>query len=241
MYLGGDDLLFFAPVMYQDTTVFELLTQLDDLFKHHLHYPGLAKKPSLSFGVSITFHKYPMRDALIAAHDLLDSHAKTFPLGRKPRTEEEKKQVKKNSLAFRLQKHSGQGFGSTLAMQDELFKQFSALMEAQLQGEGSLISSIAYRIGQHETVLDAIGKLPDRLEYFFAENFNEREHQTGDGAEYLKIVQALIHQTYLDADRTYATLNPEANADLPSEGEYARKTVYALLRTIHFLKQSYDE
>ena len=70
VFIGGDDLFFFAPVYNLGKgSIFRLLNQLDDSFHSEL---GENSPATLSFGVSITFYKYPMYEAVKLSQQLLD-------------------------------------------------------------------------------------------------------------------------------------------------------------------------
>lgn len=122
IYLGGDDMLFYAPVRNdkheQKQHILGLLKDLNDEFiETILNNEELAgtitdwnsgitpynnrKRVdiSLSFGVSIAYTKYPIKETLESSRDLLFKTAKNFP--------------GKNAVSFKLQKHSGQTFDTT--------------------------------------------------------------------------------------------------------------------------------
>lgn len=101
VYAGGDDLLFMAPLVGKEgKSVFQLCdeisTQFNDIFRkerNELKENG----PSLSFGISINYHKFPLYEAVDDARRLLFAEAKG---GGQKRIY--------NSLAVRLRKASGQ-------------------------------------------------------------------------------------------------------------------------------------
>ena len=74
VYIGGDDLLFFAPIYTESGSIFSLLQELDEAFHDSIKKkcPDLTDHPTLSFGVSITYYKYPMFEALSLADKLLE-------------------------------------------------------------------------------------------------------------------------------------------------------------------------
>ncbi len=114
IYAGGDDLLFLAPVFSENESgeiddVWSLCKRIDDNFKdkfsraefkdtdeqpHDMN--EFSKKPSLSFGISINYIKYPLYESLNDARDLLFAKAKNGV---------------KNNIAINLHKHSGQSAG----------------------------------------------------------------------------------------------------------------------------------
>ncbi|MBK7787003.1 MAG: hypothetical protein IPJ54_00160 [Saprospiraceae bacterium] len=122
VYVGGDDVLFFAPVAVFNenlnegngglSSIFGLLSALDQKFEKYLiNHPDLKELykeggklhgnvPSMSYGVSITYSKYPLNEARDTAYALL----------------QKAKSIKddKNKICFKLHKHSGHSFGFTV-------------------------------------------------------------------------------------------------------------------------------
>lgn len=106
IYAGGDDLLFLAPIESTDgkKSIFHLCKEISNLFveklsnDEHLNsdkeLQGIPK-PTISFGISIQYVKYPLYEALNESQHLLDDVVKGL-------------QETRNSMAVHLQKHSGQ-------------------------------------------------------------------------------------------------------------------------------------
>ncbi|MEI6139079.1 MAG: type III-B CRISPR-associated protein Cas10/Cmr2 [Mariniphaga sp.] len=117
IYMGGDDLLFFAPVKCKGKTLFHLIRDIDKLFESELKKTkticsflddwrdsatnGNRRKEvklSISYGISIAYHKFPLKESIETARKLLF---------------EEAKMIKgKDSVSFNVLKHSGQNFGT---------------------------------------------------------------------------------------------------------------------------------
>ena len=89
IYAGGDDLLAILPCDRIFAFVQEANKTFSDCFKSY------GEETSLSFGIVICYHKFPLYEALAQSADLLFKHAK----------------FTKNCLAICLQKHSGQSEG----------------------------------------------------------------------------------------------------------------------------------
>ena len=111
VYIGGDDLLFFAPVASYNgkadfMTIFDLVAKLDTCF--HSFFPLSRNSPTLSYGISISYYKYPLNEALKKSYDLL--------LTAKDRFAHDlcKTHPHKNAIAFKMLKHSGQSFGAII-------------------------------------------------------------------------------------------------------------------------------
>ncbi len=249
VYAGGDDLLFFAPVLSGKTSIFSLCQQLDGLFKEAIQQalpadfydresdgsgeqtkpddPNKEKKkeiPSLSFGVSISYHKFPLYEALEDSRELLFEKAKKWP---------EPKNRLKNALSLRLLKHSGQHIGQTFGMQQETFTAFSGLLAAQLKEDDRFLSSVMFMLDKQKAVFDELGKLPSyedretRIRRMIDANFDEEIHSQ-EASGFMDKVKDLIVKAYEDY------------RNHPEPGDAARAAVYSALRTIHFLKQPYD-
>ena len=87
VYIGGDDLFLFAPVLEGNVEkdVFNLIKEIDDLFIQKEIGEGL----SMSYGVSIFYYKSPMSEAI----DIADSMLRKA----KEEKEEKEKEKKKGS------------------------------------------------------------------------------------------------------------------------------------------------
>ncbi len=113
VFAGGDDLLFFAPVVnkIKDKNIFILIDELNKVFNDTMKEAlfNNRTKPTMSFGLSISYYKYPLNEARNAAYEQLKK-AKHFS--------------NKNSLAFKLLKHSGQPFEAVIDKNDEIYKLF---------------------------------------------------------------------------------------------------------------------
>jgi CRISPR-associated protein Cmr2 len=97
IYVGGDDLLAIVPVENASgANVFSLLSDLRNAFYQVFKEEG--KTPTLSFGVSIQYYKFPLYESFAQAYALLQKAKK-------------RNNNEKNAIALRLQKHSGQSVG----------------------------------------------------------------------------------------------------------------------------------
>lgn len=133
VYAGGDDLLFIAPVIGRDgkTTIFDLLANLDDVA--FAGVKGHIPNASLSFGVAITYYKYPLYEALAMASNLLFAVAKNVP--------------DKHAVAWTFQKHSGEQFSVTISRNNPvLWAEFMNVIDKTV--DGNTVSSVAHKIRQ---------------------------------------------------------------------------------------------
>ncbi len=169
LYAGGDDLLFLAPVIKVNDhknnngeNIFDLINKIDSKFEviFNDEINKLKKKPSLSYGVSISYYKYPLAEALEKSSKLLFEKAKTGV---------------KNNISFEVLKHSGQVFGGLLHKKDVAYTKFTNLL-TQSKVSGELLKSVLYKIHNDKPVISSIADNADRLKAYFDNNFNESIH-----------------------------------------------------------------
>jgi CRISPR-associated protein Cmr2 len=162
IFAGGDDLLFFAPVVSGDKTIFELCDEISKDFNE-----SFKAEATLSFGVSIQYYKFPLYEALKKSRDLLFDYKKGAKSGNK------------NNIAFSVTKHSGQTFSAVIHKGDkELYENFKLFSSNTKGGEGldNFLGSLHHKLDAHKTVLSHIGEDKERLEAFFQNYFNKDEH-----------------------------------------------------------------
>jgi CRISPR-associated protein Cmr2 len=184
IFAGGDDLLFFAPVVNNGKTLFELIDNLSRLFDG-----ALGGKATISFGVSITYYKFPLYEALEKCRNLLFERAKKEP---------------KNNIAFEVVKHSGQAFGGVVHKGfDDTYSGFLSFVSIEKSLDDNFLHSLHHKIDLHKKTLEQIKNSEPKLQNFFANYFNEAKHD-----DYRDFFQKLI--SYIKAERdisaVYATL-----------------------------------
>lgn len=253
VYAGGDDLLFFAPVSterlseqgkWERRDIFHLLYDLDLLFREKILIGGAVdeatltalkadeKGPSISYGVSISHHKYPLGESLKKAQeDLLFQAIKADD--------------RRNGIAWRVTKHSGTAFGCVLdkGRPDGVFAVFQQLQQAKLPiGEqpDHFLASIIYKLKSLEGLFQATADRPNYAGYFYNilfNNFNEGIHRDKDEHGHPKLsafLEKVHHLLVASFDE-----NPQSNDKNPDDKEQRIRqnldTAYAVLRFIHFL------
>ena len=247
IYAGGDDLLFISPVISgkkeEEQTIFDLIKTLDSTFKEEVTKIFEWKdkegkdlqKPSMSFGVSITYYKYPLYEALNISRDLLFGKAKHVD--------------GKNAIAWTLQKNSGSAvngqFSKTTNEKGEpngVYKKFIALLESiNVSMDENFVSAVPHKIQASEVLLGTLMGdskktfQPERLAAFF-DNTLERKSKNKIEKAYLEAVEELlpaIHQSLLE------TNGKKKDKDRTIESEIIIETVenmYGILRTAKFIK-----
>jgi CRISPR-associated protein Cmr2 len=211
IYLGGDDLLFFAPLKYHNKNIFNLIDELNTAFTNAMS--ELPVNPTISFGIAMAYYRTPLLEILLDADDLLNNKAK--------------KVEGKNALAFSFQKHSGQSIDATIPKGIKpLYSQFLQMfsfIDNENKGEEKFLSSVMHWLGKNEMMLNAILPQENLLANYFDNSFNESVHEKY--RPFLKNVQNMLLAAY------FHTINTQKSI----------KQVYATLRFIHFLNSTNDE
>jgi CRISPR-associated protein Cmr2 len=224
VYIGGDDLLFFAPVAHntQDdnygfsvktahgsvfgNNLFFLLTKLNEVFQEKVEISREYKiNISLSFGVMCGYYKQPLREIKEAADEALLFDAK--------------KQPGKNYISLKVQKHSGQSFSLGFRQNGQLYEDFLQLSYSVSKNiKDSFLNSVMYKLDDQKAVLARIGDDKIRLEIFFKENFNESysSYET-----FFKAMIKLVAGVFME----FSSKNLEEKI----------KMIYGALRFVHFI------
>ena len=156
IYAGGDDLLFFAPVLNKDKnkTIFELCEKISNIFN--------TKIPSatLSFGISINYVKFRLYEAVENSRELLFAKAKND---------------QRNNIAFNVTKHSGQSFETIINKSNkEVYDNFLVITSNIKGGEDmdNFLHSIHHKIDTYKTTINLIANNKEKLQNFFDNYFS---------------------------------------------------------------------
>jgi CRISPR-associated protein Cmr2 len=243
VYAGGDDLLFFAPVATVNNngnqTIFDLINNLDDHFKttvcDKLTKIAAADRPTLSWGVSISYYKFPLSEAIVSSRNLLFNEAKSYK--------------GKNAVAFKLIKHTGQFFGATFGKEGRDYKFFTKLLKDKFNTETDFISSLQYRISDNQTLLTEILRIADKVERetrvanFFDNFFDEEIHS--NKKDFIHSVRDMLTQAFTDSMLPGKELEKMKKEEKEESHKNSVKTAidktYSALRFIHFLNSKSDE
>jgi CRISPR-associated protein Cmr2 len=202
IFAGGDDLLFFAPVVSGKKTVFELCDEISNDFNKQFK----GTEATLSFGVAIQYHKYPLYEALEKSRTLLFADAKSEP---------------KNNIAFSVTKHSGQTFKAVIHKGDkELYENFRLFSSNIFGGEGidNFLHSLHHKIESNKVVLAEISDSKERLTNFFDNYFNKEVHDEHYREFFEQLIEFML-EAYKNEDK-----------------EKALDVIYSTLRFIKFVQ-----
>lgn len=191
IYAGGDDLLFIAPSVSmikseaeaagKECHIFDLIDQLDRVYESAIQ----EKQTALSFGVAITYYKYPLYEGLELARTLLFNVAKNIE--------------GKNAVAWKLRKNSGSSFSGELAKgEDPVYKSMKDLVARD--SEAGLISIVAHKLRNLEGLLRLLVPLhteerEKRLDALF-DNVLDSGMTNKAQQTYLEQVQKLLFALY---------------------------------------------
>lgn len=245
VYIGGDDLLFFAPVKNDGKSVFQLIDELDGNFKNCMQKTGLKESdyPTLSYGVSVTYYKFPMFEALQLADSFLQL-AKSysapkdfFPL--------------KNNIVFSLRKHSGQTRSVLIHKGNkDSYDSFLTFMNRYTSlDEKMLLSSVMNSLRDKECML-TVALTNDMLANFFNNNFNEPVHK--QYAQMFDDLKIFLTNTYKEYSSNECSVLQKLEYSMPDSMKYdkdksksvsfsekaakaAIETVFNTLQFIHLL------
>ncbi len=220
IYIGGDDLLSFAPVNNGNETILDLAYELNSQYNQMSHLTGIT---TLSIGVKISYYKSPMYEAYIDTFDLL-MKAKEFS----------------NSCCINIDKHSGQPHQFRFSFNEE-YKQFvkpiSDTMVSE-EKEKSFLTSVIYSILNNEELIFTVCNNKNRLWAFFQNNFDEardkrdNSHLNSLKYKYLYNIMEYIHYLFvLFGDKK----------DKESGLYLATLQLYSTLKTLRFIKGLDDD
>lgn len=204
IFSGGDDLLIFAPVKYEGATVFDLMENISTAFNEKMKV--LPDPPTISFGVSITYMKFPMGEALDYAREGLTNA----------------KEGTKNAIVSRLQKHSGQTSVLKLKKGEKSYQTALGLLRAYIDNE-LFLHSLTYWFEKNRQIIKAVlsesdsNKRSAMMESFLKNSLNED-----------------VHTTKWDFIKRAGCYICECSVEL-KDATQAIDAIVSLLRLIHFI------
>lgn len=204
LYAGGDDLLFLAPLMSNDgqSNIFSLCETISEEAFHESFYGEQdnygEKNPSISFGVSINYYKFPLYEAFIDARTLLFGVAKNFG--------------EKNNVAIKLNKASGQTSSfvccmetlrkkgiqsdttqeSNIILYDAIKDLVKETYSKENDDKNSLMHSLVYHIDKQKALFDEALKDEKLIANVFANAFDNDGQKAY--ASYIAKIKAIATQ-----------------------------------------------
>jgi CRISPR-associated protein Cmr2 len=180
IYAGGDDILAFLPVKKDNMIFLDYIKEIDDRFRQIV-----GNDVSLSFGINIAYKKYPLRDAIKTAFNLLYS-AKSYG---------------SNSVAINTTKHSGQRFSNIFNLKSDEFKKYKELTQKILNNTITLPHSFHHSLKRYETAIISLYQQNRTIDNLFDTIFNdaklEKDQKGIDTVkEYINIVKPTTNKQF---------------------------------------------
>jgi len=185
IYAGGDDLLFFAPVVSDKGNILDLIDCISKCFDGI--FSKYQVKPTMSFGLSIVYYKYPLYESLENTRYLLTDKAKNY-------NSESSRDIEKNAIAFEVIKHSGQGFGCILGKGMEEYQQFLNLLSTYCDSDKT-IASMYHILNNDELLFRTLhnsNNIDERVDNYFLNKFTKEVHKTPEIKEFIESTKEMI-------------------------------------------------
>lgn len=197
IYAGGDDLLFLAPLESENgETIFKLCNKINNLFKQKvqemesLNGINVNIIPTISFGISIQYRKYPLYEALSNAIKLLQI------------AKDEKSN--KNRMVIELQKHSGQS--KVLNVPHDAFAKFEEILVLDKKySKEETINSVMYTLSKFRFLIYAMNSKvnENKMNYVSYEEawmnlFGNPEQERAK--KYIKEICKIYYDKFVDND-----------------------------------------
>lgn len=264
VYAGGDDLLFFAPVvstvydkadkLIAQKNIFDLIDAIDalfdkffiedDVFKPIFEETEGLKPVSMSYGISVCYYKFPLSESKATSSNALHEVAKKTP----------QENPVKNRIVFSFRGHSGDTYGFNLVKgkNSEVYQCFKDLYKTSIE-DGVYLNRVMQILAPLEAVFYGVGNLEyneelsesdratvreNKWDAFFKEYFNESIHTQGVGED--KVLIPFLQKLKALFKSVYAANTIEGTA-FEFEGEELSpnqqnwQLIYGMLKFISFI------
>lgn len=242
IFSGGDDLLIFSPLKYKGKTVFDLVEKISEIFNEKMK--DLPSPPTISFGIAISYVKFPMGEALAYAREQLSTAKKGT----------------KNSVVSRLHKHSGQTSILKQKKNKGSYQKALQLIRTNV-GNELFLNSLTYWFEKNMQILTVIlseekqEQKEDRMKIFLSNSLNEDIHKEEKRKEFIQEVGLYLCQYHEELqqeladsknkakseDGTYSEVRDSTNSKSDSLEKQAIDATVSLLRLIHFINTKRHE
>ncbi len=146
-YVGGDDLLFLAPLKNnnKNKNIFDLCSDISELFNTELNQGG-KNDLKISFGISIKYYKFPIYESLNISDDMLYKSKELF------------KSSGKGATSIHIFKNSSKGL--SLAFKNSELKIIAEAIHATCKEEESVIRAVIYKLRDYSELFKS-----DKLDF----------------------------------------------------------------------------
>lgn len=191
IFIGGDDLLIFAPVKYGEYTVFDFVEGINAEFNNCMK--DLPAPPTISFGIAIAYNKHPMGETLKESRECL---------------RKAKEDHGRNAIVCSLQKHSGQTSSMFLCKRQASYQEALKLSKIYI-GNENMISSLVHWIASNEQFLSIILREKELgaegMRNYFKNSLDEDIHKLQE--TFITDIQEYILQLYSETQNAELTLS----------------------------------
>lgn len=228
IYIGGDDVLCFAPVNNGNKNILKFAAELNETYRNKPAIKNIGS--TLSIGIKIAYYKSPMYESYLETFALLNEFAKKY------------NDNQANSCCIALEKHSGQlhqfvfnfdkavtAEGNEEIIQGEYTQYVEPIYDNMAKDEKkkSFITSVFYKLRANEELIALISIDKERLWFFFENNFDEAKRKDTEEYHFLEKIKEFLF--YLFGKYKNKKIN---NQDL----YVAINELYSTLKTIRFIK-----
>lgn len=244
IYAGGDDLLFLAPVMNGEKTIFDLCRDISILFKKEIRGTGEDFKeeviPTVSFGVSVQYYKYPLYEALNRSRECLGT-AKNFTVQSGTSSKEK---VQKNCIYFHLEKHSGQS--ADLLIGNEAVEVYTSLLKEMLEKKAQqdgiderMVKSLGTKLYECRNMIHVMDRNYEKevLKEPSWDNLFDNEGQDS-GKEFREYVEKWYYGHLVDEKCRIVTVSGQEERDMEERRLYS---LFAALRVSKFFLEKKED
>ncbi len=186
IYAGGDDLLFICPVVSKPIdieengkretktrNIFTLIDEIDEKYKvvqqtvEDLDITNV--ETTMSYGVSISYYKYPLYEAFGVARQLLET----------AKNDDKFEDKEKNRIVVQLRKHSGSPLEFDISKFNiDLKTSFNNLIA--FSNDENLVSQVSHKLRANEDLLKISQVDVTRLQAFFEKFIGLGEKKTAE-------------------------------------------------------------
>lgn len=219
IYIGGDDILAFCPLQNNGENIFELIQKLNGKF-NNIFIDKIYKdnEVSLSYGLSISYYKYPLNEALDNSFKLLFEKAKKEPL--------------KNCIAFQVLQHSG-SIRETILNFSANYDSFTEML-GSLKEKEQLLQSLTHQLIEDQTLLIECLKSNDRIDGYFENHYNP-ETKNEKVKDFIEAMKKNLKANYSILQETNKKLEAEKKEFRKDIEMEALKQMNTVAKTINFL------
>ncbi|MCT4599927.1 MAG: hypothetical protein N4A32_03410 [Marinifilaceae bacterium] len=214
IYMGGDDMMFLSPILMKnsESNIFNLISELDLLFKEKIvdKYPkqvstDLKDKPSMSYGICISYFKTPIYETRKEAYKCLENIKNPNKEEREEKNEKDKdsKQKSKNlgvknkvSVKYLKRSYKDMSFILDKSSNNQL-EVFLEFLKENIGQSSHFMNGFTYKLSVNKNIIKNIAGDRARLDAFLEHNFNENYTSN---KKFFDALSKYINEIYISND-----------------------------------------